>query len=59
MTRIRRFILAMAIALAIEAGIYYLLAAMGASGDLVVTIELVWLCVVGALAPMFAERPEH
>jgi hypothetical protein len=45
MTQTRAFILVMALALAVEAGIFYSLAGLGAEGELIVAIEMIWLCV--------------
>jgi hypothetical protein len=58
MTAPRAFILAMCIAFAIEAGIFYGLAALGANGELVVAVEMVWLCVAVLLTLLFVDRFE-
>jgi hypothetical protein len=41
---------------AIETGIYYLLAALGASGDLAVAIEMIWLCAFVVIGCTISER---
>ena len=55
MTWVRPFILIMVLALAVEAAIFYSLAALGASGELVSAIELIWLCVVVFLTALLVD----
>jgi hypothetical protein len=55
----RAFILAMAAALAVEAGIYYLLAGLGANGQLVVAVEMIWLCVAVVLTLLVVDHFDH
>jgi hypothetical protein len=50
MTQTRAFILLMAAVLAVEAGIFYSLVGLGADGELIVAIEMIWLCVSVVLA---------
>ena len=58
MTAPRAFILAICVALAIEVGIFYGLAALGANGELVVAVETVWLCVAVVLTLLFVDHFE-
>jgi hypothetical protein len=58
-TPMRAFIVAVAFALAVEAVIYFSLAALGASGDLAVAAEMIWLSVSVFLALAFIGRYEH
>jgi hypothetical protein len=55
MTWIRPFVLTLAFALAVQAGIYFLLASLGASGELASAIELIWLVVTVCLAAVFID----
>jgi hypothetical protein len=59
MTLLRALIFALAVALAIEAGIFYLLAGLGASAELVVEAEMVWLCVAAFCGVAFVDRFDH
>jgi hypothetical protein len=45
MAQLRPYLLVLAACVAIEGGIYYLLLGLGASEDLVVWVEMIWLCV--------------
>jgi hypothetical protein len=59
MTHPRAIGLVIVAALAIEAGIFYLLVGLGAGEDLVVEVEMVWLCVAAFLGVAFADRFNH
>lgn len=45
MTWIRALIFVLAAAFAVEAGIFYGLIALGAGEDLLVEVEMIWLCI--------------
>jgi hypothetical protein len=45
MSMLRPYILPLAVCLAIEAGIYYGLVSLGAREDVIVSLEMIWLCV--------------
>lgn len=52
------YILPLVLCLVIEAGIYYGLLGLGASGEWVLKIEVIWLCVGVLLTLMLGERLE-
>jgi hypothetical protein len=54
MTWIRPFF-ALAFALMVQAGLYFLLAAVGASSELASAVEVIWLVVAVFLAVIFIE----
>jgi hypothetical protein len=56
MTYLRALGLAIAAALAVEAGIFYLLVGLGTGEDLIVDIEMIWLCVAAFLGVAFADH---
>ncbi|MBS1886660.1 MAG: hypothetical protein JSU06_05660 [Actinobacteria bacterium] len=45
----------MTLALVIEVGIFYLLAALGGGGELASAVELIWLCIAVALTAVFVD----
>jgi hypothetical protein len=55
MTWIRPFFLALAFALAVQAGLYFLLAALGASSELASAVEVIWLVVAVFMAVTFVD----
>jgi hypothetical protein len=55
----RAFLLAIPIVLAVETGIFYALAALGANGQTAVTVEIVWLCLAVVLTSLFVGHFEH
>ena len=59
MTVARALILALAVAVAIEAGIYYLLVGLGTGGDLIVYVEMIWLCVAAFFGTAFVDHFDH
>ena len=59
MTPNRAFLLAIPFVLAVEAGIFYGLAALDANGQLAVAVEMIWLLVAVFLTLLFVGRYER
>lgn len=59
MTPNRALLLAIPFVLAVETGLFYALAALGANGQLAVTVEMIWLCVAVFLTLTFVGHFEH
>jgi hypothetical protein len=59
MTYFRAIGLAIVAALAIESGIYYGLIALDTGEDLIVDIEMIWLCVAAFFGVAFADQFDH
>jgi hypothetical protein len=59
MTPNRAFALSIPVLLAVEAGIFYGLAGLGAGGRSVVAVEMLWLVVAVFLTCLFMHRYEH
>jgi hypothetical protein len=55
----RAVLLAVPVFFAVEAGIFYALAALGANGRTVIAVEMIWLVLGVALTVLFAHRYEH
>jgi fatty acid desaturase len=59
MTPNRALLLAFLVFLAVEAGIFYALAALGANGRTVFGVVMVWLVVGVILTVLFVDHFEH
>jgi uncharacterized membrane protein len=55
----RAFLLAIPFVLAVETGLFYALAALGANGQLAVAVEMIWLVVAVFLTVLFVGHFEH
>jgi hypothetical protein len=59
MSRYRGQILALIACLLVQAGIYYGLVGLGANEQLIVTIEMIWLCFAVLITLSVGERFER
>jgi hypothetical protein len=59
MRRYRPQIIALSGCVAVEAGIFYGLAGLGAGGEFVVYVEMIWLCAAVLITLLVGERFER